>query len=72
MTFDSAQKKLAALAALLVALGVIGASAMQVFNWLHNDIYQHIEQYEADWSDELEARRARNYCRANPERCGGS
>tara|TARA_R110002020_G_scaffold68553_9_gene179364 strand:- start:1048 stop:1242 length:195 start_codon:yes stop_codon:yes gene_type:complete len=63
------QKKLSVISALILALGVISAFAIQVFLWAHSDIYQHIEQYEEDWSEELEARRARNYCRLNPERC---
>ena len=75
MTVPSAlgtvQKKLGVVAALIVAVGVISAFAIEVFIWVHSDIYEHIEQYEVDWSEELEARRARNYCRANPERCDG-
>ena len=65
------QKRLGTIAAIIVASGVIVAFAVEVLAWIHSDIYAHIEQYEADWSEELEARRARNYCFANPERCNG-
>lgn len=69
MSLDTMQKKIGAIAALIVAVGVISAFAVNVFIYLHGDFYDHMEQYEMDWAEELEARRARNYCLANPERC---
>ena len=69
MKIDMANNKLIALAALIVAIGTISTFSVKIFVWMHGDIYQHIEQYEDDWADELEARRARNFCRANPEQC---
>ena len=69
LNIDMSNNKLIALAALIVAIGTIITFSYNIFVWAHGDIYQHIEQYEKDWSDELEARRARNFCRANPELC---